>query len=107
MGSLGAIAELAKEPIYSQDVEYLVRWAQLLYGRSGLGFGAAAPLSHQEIEAWCRLMQVGPLHPLEVEALTTLDGAMHSGTETSKEDGGTLPQVPNHVKHAWPKRKEQ
>jgi len=60
-------------PPFPEELRYLHDWLLQLHGRSGLGFGGIAPLSHQEVEAWARLRDVAP-EPHEVEALMVLDG---------------------------------
>ena len=59
-----------------EEVKYLVQWAEHLRGRSGLGFSGVAPLSFTTIKDWAELMQIGTLHPLEIDALLSLDAAM-------------------------------
>lgn len=63
-----------------------------------------APVSYREIEAWARIMDIGYLHPLEVEAITILDAALlSSGTdsETTQDEQVILPSSGP----SWPKRK--
>ena len=71
-GDAKAIAELDGPP-FPEELRYVHDWLLQLHGRSGLGFGGIAPLSHQEVEAWARLRDVAP-EPHEVEALMVLDG---------------------------------
>jgi len=82
-----------------------VEWAYLLRGRSGgIGMAGVAPVSFREIEAWARLMDIGELHPLEVEAIVVLDAAMistnNSASEPTPEERSILGEK------AWPQRKE-
>ena len=79
-----------------------VEWARSLHGRSGIGFGGVAPLSPVVLEAWRVAMDLGDLHPLEVEALMYLDAAMFDAGEPEQEKV----TLPPYQRHAWPTRKE-
>ena len=89
------------------EMQYLVDWAEDLYARSGIGMGAIAPVSHREIDAWRRLMDIGYLDPLEVEALRILDAAFFDPGE-GNDDQVTLNEPKKKTKVLpWPKRKDQ
>ena len=103
MGSKEAQKELEQAPDCPEEVEYLVEWSQALYGRSGVGMSGAAPLSYQTIETWARLMDIGKLSPLEVEALILLDTAFIPEDETAKDGEVILPS--SSVSRPWPKSK--
>lgn len=51
----------------------------------------AAPLSFATIEAWARLMDVGYIDPLEIEALLLLDAALITVDEPEQDDQVILP----------------
>lgn len=107
-GSKDAKKRLDEEPEYPEGVEYLIEWAQLLHGRSGLGMGAVAPLSYQTIATWSELMDIAPLHPAEVEALVLLDGAMFVAKPEEKKSLLKNKKGPNKIRQAdgsWPSRK--
>ena len=61
----------------------------------------AAPLSFTEIQNWAKLMDIGDLHPMEVESLLLLDAALANDAEPIEDDPVILPRAPQ-----WPKRKE-
>jgi hypothetical protein len=71
-------------------VEHLVELARTLYGRSGISFGGANPLSPLVVESYVRQMELGPLHPWEFEALLILDAAL-SYKETDNTEDSVLP----------------
>lgn len=97
MGSEGARRDLEEGPKCPELVQYLVDWTRALHGRSGVGFGVLAPLSHLELDAWARRMKVNP-EPRDVAALMWLDAAMRDPDAVLKalrrntEDERTTPR---------------
>jgi hypothetical protein len=83
-------------------VRYLVEWAFALYGRSGLGFSGAAPLSYQEVGEWSRLTDT-PLESWEVEGLMALDAAIRDAQADEDEPKQDEPVVVPRD-DAWPTR---
>jgi hypothetical protein len=70
-----SIAAKLEGPPFPEELRYLYRWAAQLTGRSGIGFGAVAPLSYSELDAFCRLTGARP-NRLDVEGLMLLDAVM-------------------------------
>jgi hypothetical protein len=82
---------------------YLWRWAIELYGRSGLGLGGVAPLSHRELRAWAENTGERPTRR-EVEALMRIDAALRG----AKVVGAEKREAPKPSQSAaWPKRGER
>lgn len=109
LGSKNAQEILDGIPDVPEEVEYLVEWTYMLHGRSGVGFGGAAPLSPPVIESWARLMDVPGLLPMEVEALMYLDTCLHSKPRKGKhktEEEREVEQEVKNAKQAWPERKD-
>ena len=84
-GIAAAIRELEGPPC-PDTLEHLKVWAHELHGRSGVGMGGVAPVSHREIEAWARLTHRQPT-ALEVEALRVLDAVLRHPEIGGDEDG--------------------
>ncbi len=92
-------------PEYPQWVEYLIEWARQLFGRSGIGFGGAMPLSPTVLKDWAEMKGVAPLHPLEFEALLELEMALHyNEEEPASNDNGNLQKKP---RRPWPTKEKQ
>jgi hypothetical protein len=105
-GSAEAQAKLVG-PECPEELEDLVGLAWKLHGRSGMGFGALAPLSHREIEACVRLHDLD-LGPEKVDALLVLDAAIldpDSEPETGEEPGTPGQPEPSVPEAAWPTRR--
>lgn len=97
-GNKEASAELVEREC-PECMEYLVRWARQLHGRSGVSMSGLLPLSYTTIADWARLTDTD-VDPLEVDALMQLDAAMLY-PEEPKEDGE--PEVK--PTPAWPTKK--
>lgn len=62
------------------------------------------PLTFETIRMWQETMDIGELHPLEVQALLILDAAMI--TSGSPDDIAEPEQVSKEKKSAWPTKKK-
>jgi hypothetical protein len=108
-GNKAAQEKLDSLPEIPEGFEYLVQWAQDLYGRSGIGMSGAAPLSPTVLKDWAEGMDYAPLHPLEFEALFKLTDAMFvTDDEPAKGDTVILPQqTSQRIQRRWPKKKNE
>lgn len=95
MGSARARADLESAPVCPPELEYLVEWSYWLVGRSGVGMGGLMPLSHTEIDAFCRLNGL-MLEPYETEALLALDAALrHRDEKPKSRESSESPAIRN------------
>lgn len=111
-GSEKAIERLSREYPYDPGYEYLIEWTYELVGRSGVGFGAIAPLSYPVIESWARLRDIR-LQPYEVRALIELEDALRNpGKDEKEEETDEDPIRDTKViefrpRGSWPKRRRE
>lgn len=102
-GVQAALEALAAEPVFPEEIEYLMDWAKLLFGRSGVGFAGLAPLTFTTLESFEKIMDV-KLSPLEAEGLIVLtDALLNLGPEkepSQKEQGKEAKPTPK-----WPSKK--
>jgi hypothetical protein len=97
-----AQAQLERTPEFPEEIGYLIAWAYQLVGRSGIGFSGVAPLSFSQIKDWADLMDIGELHPLEIEALLLFDAAITYEQEPAGKEDSILPKQ----RPKWPSPRE-
>jgi hypothetical protein len=66
-------------PEIPDSLRHVRDWLYQLYGRSGMGMDGAAPLSHEELRAFCEFYDIRPT-PDEVEALMMLDTVLRTAS---------------------------
>ncbi len=67
-------------------LEYLLRWSNELYGRSGVDANGVSPLTFSTIADWARLTD-RDIAPHEVHALLTLDSVRRHPPPETDDDG--------------------
>lgn len=64
------------------------------------------PLNPSVLKDWSELVDIAPLHPIEVQAVLAVHDAMIlTDDEPSKKDDGKLPQESRRIQRKWPQRK--
>ena len=71
--------ELLRGPEVPESLRHIREWLYQLYGRSGASMDGAAPLSHEELRAFCEFYELRPT-PDEVEALMMLDTVLRTAS---------------------------
>lgn len=84
-------------PPFPEDLAHVWKWAQELYGRSGINMAGLNPLSYESLLAWAVLTDQWP-EPHEIEALLAVDSVLRAPeakkADASKKEAGTVAPWP-------------